>query len=88
MICEMANEPLHIGEKIKAIAQERGVSATELAKRVPCDLSNIYSVYHREDISVQLLIRIAQILDYDFFHDLSEALPQYAEESGLNYGTI
>ena len=71
---------IHIGKKIKEIQKERGISAADLAKAVPCDRSNIYHVFRRTDISVQLLVRLSAILDYDFLRDLSEDLRKEWEE--------
>ena len=53
----------------------KGISAAKLAERIPCERTNIYNVFNRDSINTRLLQRICEILDYDFFQELSESLP-------------
>ena len=67
---------LHIGQRLKEVAAERGLTSRDIAEAVPCDRSNIYDIFHRESISVQLLVRLCEILKHDFFAELSEDLKE------------
>ena len=45
--------------------QERSVSW--FAQKLCCERTNVYSIFKRKSIDTALLIRICQILHYDFF---------------------
>lgn len=58
---------LHIGCLIKEelVKQERTVSW--FARKLCCDRSNVYKIFKRSTIDTELLLRISQIMHYDFF---------------------
>ena len=58
---------VHIGNIIKEIFDEQGLSASWLAKQLCCDRTNIYSIFKRESIDTSLLVKISVILKHDFF---------------------
>ena len=43
-----------------------------MAEQIPCERTNAYKILKRNTIDIDLLQRISQILEYDFFKDLSE----------------
>lgn len=53
---------------------EQGCSACWLASQIPCERSNIYHIFKRRDISMELLYTISVILNHDFFAELSDEL--------------
>ena len=63
---------MKIGEKIKEQLFLQGYSAMWLAEQLHCERTNVYDIFKREDIGVELLRRISVSLSYDFFRDLSE----------------
>lgn len=65
---------MHIGNQIKEIMAQKGVSATELARRIHCDRTHIYKIQAKEAIDTFLLTRISLALNHDFFSDLSNSL--------------
>lgn len=65
---------MHVGKKIREVLDDQGRAASWLAKKIPCERTNVYNIFKREDISVRLLSKISRILDYDFFAELSEEL--------------
>lgn len=73
---------MHIGNRIKEILLKRGQSACWLASRIPCERSNVYHIFRRKDISVELLYVISGILEHDFFSELSEELKR--ERNAVN----
>ena len=70
----MDHERKILGQHIREVMKSQGMSAAELAKQIPCERTNIYNVFNRDSINTRLLQRICEILDYDFFQELSEAL--------------
>ena len=65
---------VHIGNIIKEIFDEQGLSASWLAKQLCCDRTNIYSIFKRESIDTSLLVKISVILKHDFFKYYSKDL--------------
>ncbi len=61
-----------IGEKIREelIKQQRTVSW--FAKQINCSRTNVYKIFGKDNLDLKLLFRICQILNHDFFRDISE----------------
>ena len=60
---------IHIGMRIKAKLKEQGRTTVWLATQIPCTPNHLYKVYAKPSINTDLLKRISQILDYNFFED-------------------
>ncbi len=58
---------LHIGNLIKQELEHQGRSITWLAKQVGCSRENLYKVFRRSWIYTDLLFKISDALDYNFF---------------------
>jgi transcriptional regulator with XRE-family HTH domain len=58
---------LHIGSEIKRILDERGLPVTEFARRINKSRENAYSIFTRKSIDTDLLMKISEVLDHDFF---------------------
>ena len=65
-------EELHIGKLIKAELARQGRSITWLAKQLGCTRQNAYKILNRKWIYTDLLLKISDLLDYDFFRCFSE----------------
>ena len=67
---------LHIGHKIRQVmdSKPRCCTVTWLARQLNCCRENVYDIYHRSNIDVELLRRLSIILEHDFFKDISESL--------------
>jgi len=65
---------MHVGKRIKQVLDEQGRSASWLASKIPCERTNMYDIFKREDVSVALLFKVSSILGHDFFLELSEEL--------------
>jgi hypothetical protein len=63
---------MHIGQKIKEVLEQRQKPVTWLSREINCERTNVYNIFSRKDISTGLLQKIATILEYDFFKELSE----------------
>lgn len=67
----MTNGP-HIGHLIKEELRNQGRTITWLAKQLQCSRQNAYKIFNRSWIYTDLLLKISDILDYDFFKYFSE----------------
>lgn len=63
-----------IGKIIKGKLKEQGRSVTWLATRLSCTRENLYNVFAKDHINTQLLFKISQELNYDFFKEFSNCL--------------
>ena len=63
---------MHIGQHIKEVMRQQGVTATQLAKDICCARTHIHRIFLKDNIDIALLDRISTALDYDFFRDLSD----------------
>ena len=66
---------LHIGRRIKEVfdRQPRSCTVKWFAAQLHCDRRNVYRIFAKDNIDVQLLARIGAVLGHDFFADLSAA---------------
>lgn len=58
---------IHIGQLIESELHRQERSVSWFAQKLCCELTNVYSIFKRKSIDTALLIRICQILHYDFF---------------------
>lgn len=67
---------MKIGERIKEVFMTMPKTCTVewLATELHCDRRNIYRIFQKENIDIELLTRISQVLDHDFFKDLSDSI--------------
>jgi hypothetical protein len=76
---------IHIGEKIKARANELRIGPTELAKMINTSKQNVYGIYKRESIDTELLQNISRALKLDFFCYFFDPKLPIAEEDLPKY---
>ncbi len=65
---------IHIGKRIKEVLDEQGRSACWLASMLPCERSNVYNIFKRSNLGIALLFRLSEVLQHDFFKDISDDL--------------
>lgn len=75
------NEEPHIGKIIKAELARQGRSITWLAAQLNYSRQYVYKMFRRKWIYTDLLLKICDILDYDFFKCFSEWREQRNEIS-------
>ena len=63
---------MHIGNRIKEVLKERGMTVTEFSQSLSCNRQNVYKIFDKHDINTDLLMHISIILDHDFFGEISE----------------
>ena len=66
----MAVLNLHIVRLIKTVFERSGMTVSEFARQLNCERTNIYTIFKRKSIDVELLINISKILRYNFFEDI------------------
>lgn len=71
----MERTDIHIGQLIKTVFRSlhKDKDVRWLAEHLNCDRSNVYLIFKRNNIDIQLLSKIGNVLGYDFFLHLSEA---------------
>jgi len=58
---------------IKAELERQERSISWFARKIGYDRSTVYRIFQRNSIDTQLLARISNVLNHDFFADLSQA---------------
>lgn len=64
---------MHIGHRIKEIFDSKPKTCTVswLAEELHCDRRNIYRIFAKGNIDILLLTKISNVLEHNFFEDLS-----------------
>lgn len=65
---------VHIGNIIKEELLRQGRSASWLAHVLYCDRSNVYKLFKKKSLDSDLLLRISEALQTDFFRCYSASL--------------
>lgn len=60
----------HIGKLIRARLEAVGMTKAEFARRIHTSRQNVNLILSRASVHTDLLYRISEVLDYDFFADL------------------
>lgn len=58
---------IHIGGEIERRAKELNLGPTELGRRIAKTKSNVRDIFKRQSIDTELLKKISEALNYDFF---------------------
>ncbi|ELR70077.1 hypothetical protein C900_04074 [Fulvivirga imtechensis AK7] len=58
---------LHIGEEIRKVFKESGLTVAEFARRIDTSRENVYGIFKRKSIDTRLLQKISDVLDHNFF---------------------
>ena len=66
------NEDFHLGALIRKELERQQRTVTWLAAQINCDRSNIYDIFVRRFINIEILTRISRALGRNFFKDLAE----------------
>ena len=76
----MSEEVLHIGQVIRQVVIRKGIKVPWLAQQLGCHRNNVYLIFSRQWIDTNTLMKLAQILDHDFFADLSHIYRDQQEQ--------
>ena len=71
-------ETMKIGQRIKEVfdAMPKSCTVNWFADQIHCDRRNVYRLFHKDNIDIELLLIISKALNHNFFEDLSEELRQ------------
>jgi len=58
---------LHIGKEIELRYKESGIKLSEFARRLNTSPRNVYAIFERPDIKTDLLLKISEVLNFNFF---------------------
>ncbi len=59
--------PVHIGKEIERVYQQSGMKLSEFARRINTSSRNVYSIFERAEIKTDQLLKIGEVLNYNFF---------------------
>lgn len=81
---------VHLGKKIEQVVAEKGIKNSYLAEKLNTVERNIYSIYERSDFKTDMLLKISEILEHDFFQYIrpTYANAGYSDRNGLENVTI
>lgn len=68
VMAQQAN--IHIGQLVKAVFDKSSMSVAEFARQINCERTNVYTIFRRRTIDVELLVKISYILDHNFLDDV------------------
>lgn len=66
--------PVKIGALIRQKLREDGRSVSWFAAKICCSRANAYKIFEKDSIDTNLLTRISNVLNHNFFDDLSRNL--------------
>jgi transcriptional regulator with XRE-family HTH domain len=66
---------INIGFKIKEIAESKNLSQEDLGKLINKTKQNVGDIYKRESVDTELLLKLCEVLKFDFFDLLYEEEP-------------
>ena len=61
---------LHIGRMVKSVFDESGLSVAEFARRIHCERTNVYKIFNRQSIDIEMLVKISEALEHNFLADV------------------
>lgn len=76
---------LHIGREIEKIYENSGIKLSEFAKRINTSTRNVYSIFAREEIKTDQLLKISEVLNFDFFSLYTSPKSQLVNEPTESY---
>lgn len=56
-----------IGQKIKEVFESKKMRMNEFADKIDTVRQNVYKIFQRDSIDTELLVKISEILDHNFF---------------------
>ena len=63
-------QKLHIGHMVKSVFDESGLSVAEFARRIHCERTNVYKIFNRQSVDVEILVKISDALEHNFLEDV------------------
>ena len=73
---------LHMGNLIDAQIIKVGMTKAEFGRRINTSRQNVNTLLKKPFLSIDLLLKICSVLNYNFLDELVEYLPKELQESG------
>jgi transcriptional regulator with XRE-family HTH domain len=64
------SQEICIGERIREIFNKRHISVAQFAALLHCDHANVYNIFRRKKIDIELLLQISKILNHNFVEEI------------------
>ena len=58
---------MNIGQIIKKQVEDSGIKITAFAEKINVSRNNVYDIFNRNSIDTELLKKISEVLNHDFF---------------------
>ncbi|MBC8051434.1 MAG: helix-turn-helix transcriptional regulator [Sphingobacteriaceae bacterium] len=75
-------QPLNIGEKIREVFEAKKMKLKDFAESVGVARQNIYRIFEKDTIDIELLLQISSVLDHNFLQYYTNG------SSGNSYGSV
>ena len=70
-----------IGDLINKEVRRQEMSVTKFAKEINCQRNNVYDIFNRSNMDIDLLKRISKVLGVNFFQKIANDLDLVCEEA-------
>ena len=70
-----------IGDLINEEVRRKGMPVTKFAKEISCQRNNVYDIFNRSNMDIDLLKRISKVLGVNFFQKIADDLDLVCEEA-------
>ena len=61
---------IHIGKRIKEIFTQKKMTVNHFAELLHCDRTNVYNIFRRKKIDIDMLLEISNILNHNFVEEV------------------
>ncbi|MBQ3355303.1 MAG: helix-turn-helix transcriptional regulator [Bacteroidales bacterium] len=76
---------LHIGQMIKAVFDESGMTVAEFARQIHLERTTVYSIFERPTVDVIQLVKISKVLKHNFLSDVEQQYGLQPESASITF---
>lgn len=76
-----SNQKFHIGQSIRNELNRQERTVAWFARKICCSRTNVYKIFEKDNLDIKLLKQISQVLNHDFFRDISDSHSQESKNS-------
>lgn len=74
---------LHIGKLIRQKMEERHQTVVWLSRQLSCSRNNVYKIFDKYSIDTGVLVKISEVLEFDFFKYYSEEVIEKKDKDAM-----
>ena len=71
---------IKLGERIDNLRRKKNISVEEIADDIGTGKRNVYDLFKRDDMLISQLMKISELLDYDFLEHYKPAVTRNKEK--------